>query len=154
MLSNHAQPAQWGLPDPDSQSEFYQDVATKRAIAWVIDMILISLLVGLVVLFTVGIGLFFLGFLMLVVSFLYRFLSLASGSATPGMRLVAIELRTHHGARLDRASAFLHTVGYLASVSFVLPQIISIWLMATSGRGQGLSDMVLGTAALNRGARR
>ena len=154
MLSSRRQSELWGLPDPDMQSEFYQDVSTKRAFAWVIDMILISLLVGIAVLFTVGIGLFFLGFLMFTVSFLYRFASLASSSATPGMRLVAIELRTHRGSRFDSTTALLHTLGYLASVSFVFPQILSILLMATSPRGQGLTDMLLGSAAVNKGARR
>ncbi len=144
----------WGLPDPDTQAEFYADVATKRAFAWVIDMVLISLLVALVVLFTVGIGLFFLGFLMLLISFAYRFISLANTSATPGMRIVAIELRTHRGERFTSGTALLHTLGYLGSISFGLPQIVSVLLVATSKRGQGLTDMVLGTAAVNRGARR
>ncbi len=149
-----ASSAPWGLPDPDTQAEFYRDVAGKRAIAWVIDAILIALLVGVLVLFTVGFALFFVGFVAMVVSFTYRFLSLANGSATPGMRLVAIELRNHRGERFDTAMALLHTLGYLVSVSFVLPQVISILLMATSKRGQGLSDLLLGSAAVNRGARR
>ena len=34
-----------------------------------------------------------------------------------------------------------------------MPQIISIVLMLTSPRAQGLSDHVLGTAAVNRAAR-
>ena len=154
MTANTARSALWGLPDPDTQREFYQDVASKRAFAWVIDVILISLLVGVFVLFTVGFALFFVGFMVMIVSFTYRFLTLANGSATPGMRLVAIELRNHRGERFDTVTALLHTLGYLVSVSFVFPQAISILLMATSKRGQGLTDMVLGSAAVNRGARR
>ena len=154
MYSRQMREPLWGLPDPDSQGEFYQDVATKRAFAWVIDMVAITLISLMVVIFTVGIGLFFFGLITFVVSFLYRFISISSASATPGMRLMAIELRNYRGERFDTATALLHTLGYLVSVAFVFPQILSIILMATSRRGQGLSDMVLGTAALNRGARR
>lgn len=153
MYSRQAHEPLWGLPDPDRQREFYQDVASKRAFAWLVDMILISVISLIVVIFTFGIGLFFYGIIALIVSFLYRFLTIASTSATPGMRLMAIELRNFRGERLDSTTALLHTLGYLSSVAFVFPQIVSIVLMATSRRGQGLSDMVLGTAALNRRAR-
>ena len=146
-------PPDSGLPDPVWQAEFYRDVPVKRAVAWVIDSLLIALIVVLVVIFTVGIGLFFIGFFYLVIGFAYRAISLASASATPGMRISAIEIRNHRGEKLDAATAFLHTLGYILSVSFVLPQLISIFLMATTPRGQGLSDMLLGTAAINRAAR-
>ena len=143
----------WGLPDPVLQPEFYRDVPGKRAIAWFIDALLISLVVGIVVVFTVGIGLFFIGFLFLMIGFAYRVITIAGASATPGMRLMAIELRTGRGERFDLPMAFLHTLGYSLSVSFVFPQILSIILMATTPRGQGLTDLVLGTTAINRTAR-
>ena len=143
----------WGLPDPLDQPEFYADVPIKRGVAWVIDVILISLMVGILVLVTAGIGLFFIGFLYILVGFSYRVLSLAGGSATLGMHLVAIELRRHDGTRFDMGIAILHTLGYMLSTSFVLPQLASIALMLTTPRGQGLTDMVLGTAAINRSAR-
>jgi hypothetical protein len=37
-------------------------------------------------------------------------------------------------------------------MAFVVPQIISVILMLTGARAQGLSDLVLGTAAINRRA--
>ena len=149
----HMSDALWGLPDPISQAEFYADVPTKRAIAWVIDTLLILAIVILLSLLTVGIGFFFFGFLLLAVGFIYRTVTLANSSATPGMRLTAIEFRTHRGERLDLPMAVLHTLGFTVSVAMVLPQIASIILMLTTPRGQGLSDMVLGTAAVNRNAR-
>ena len=57
------------------------------------------------------------------------------------------------GAQLDLGKAFLHTLGYTVSWAVAPLQLISIVLMATSNRGQGLTDMVMGTAALNRKAR-
>lgn len=149
MYASHTR---WGLPDPERKPEFYADVATKRFMAWIVDTILITLLCLLIIPFTAFTALFFLPLLYLVVGFVYRTVSLASRSATPGMRLMAVELRAGDGSRLDLPMAALHTLGYTVSVSMVLPQIVSIVLMLTSPRGQGLSDMVLGTAALNRAA--
>lgn len=50
--------------------------------------------------------------------------------------------------------AALHTLGYTISVSMVFPQAIPIILMLTPARSQGLTDIVLGTTALNRAAAR
>ena len=145
-------PPLWGLPDPDTQGEFYADVAVKRAVAWIMDTILVSVLTGLVAIFTVGIGLFFLPVIFLVIGFLYRVITIASKSATWGMRLASIEFRTHRGERFTTGLAFVHTLAFYVSMSFVFPQIISVILMMTGARAQGLSDMVLGTTAINRDA--
>lgn len=141
-----------GLPDPDYQAEFYADVPVKRLIAWVADATLIFLAALAISLFTVGIGFFFFGFLTLTIAFIYRSVSLANRSATLGMRLAAIELRNRHGQRFDLPTAMLHTLIYQLSVSMVAPQVISIVLMATTPRAQGLGDLLLGTAAVNRAA--
>jgi len=143
----------WGLPDPDTQSEFYADVPVKRFIAWIVDAVIIFATALLISLLTIGIGFFFFGFLVIAIAFVYRTVSLANRSATLGMRLAAIELRNHRGERFDLPTAALHTLGYQVSMSMVVPQIISIVLMLTSARAQGLTDHALGTAALNMTAR-
>ena len=142
------------LADPVTQPQFYKDVASKRLIAWVIDTVLIVLIAAIIVPFTAFVAAFFFLGLVAVVSFIYRTITLASGSATLGMRLMAIEIRDASGARLDLSGAFLHTLGYTISWAVTPLQLISIVLMATSNRGQGLSDLVMGSAALNRRARR
>jgi uncharacterized RDD family membrane protein YckC len=141
------------LPDPDHQAQFYADVPLKRALAWCVDAILIALVTVVVVLFTLFLGLFFLSVLYMTISFLYRTISLARNSATPGMRLMAIEFRDRTGARFDLGTAFLHTLGYTLTISTVLPQLLSMGLMLTTPRGQGLTDLVLGTVAINKPAR-
>jgi uncharacterized RDD family membrane protein YckC len=141
------------LPDPDYQAEFYADVPLKRGLAWVVDMILIAILTVVIVPFTAFTALFFLPLLFLIVSFSYRVISLARRSATPGMRLMAIEFRDRAGRRFDLPTAFLHTLGYTLTIATLLPQLLSIALMLTGARGQGLSDLVLGTVAINRPAR-
>ncbi|MGR3660875.1 MAG: RDD family protein [Paracoccaceae bacterium] len=143
---------QWGLPDPRNNSEFYADVVTKRFFAFLIDSALIILITIVIIPFTAFTALFFLGFLGLAVSLIYRIVSLASRSATPGMRLMSIEFRDNHGERMTLGLAAIHTIFFTISMSMVFPQVVSIILMLTSSRGQGLSDMVLGTVAINRAA--
>lgn len=139
-------------PDPDVQPQFYDGVPTKRLLAWVVDILVIAALTVLAVPFTAFIGLFFLPLLFMVLSFAYRVVTLTRGSATWGMRLTAIEFRTASGEKFDLGMAFAHTFGL--TLSFLLPllQVISIVLMLTSARAQGLSDHVLGTVAINRRA--
>jgi len=142
----------WGLPDPELRPEFYADVPTKRAIAWVADTVLVTLICVVIVPFTAFTALFFLPALFLTVGLIYRIATIAGGSATPGMRLVALEFRTHDGQRFGPALAAVHTVLFTVSMSMVFPQVISVILMLTGARAQGLSDLLLGTAAVNRAA--
>lgn len=143
----------YALPDPKTQPEFYADVPVKRLVAWVIDMVLIAILCVLILPFTAFTGIFFFPFLILVVGFLYRVVTLANGSATIGMRFVGLEFRTQHGERFELGHAFLHTLGYSVSLSFGVLQVISIVLMLTTSRAQGLTDHVMGTVAINKAAR-
>ncbi|MEZ5676677.1 RDD family protein [Thalassovita litoralis] len=143
----------WHLPDPQTQPEFYEDVAMKRLIAFVLDTVLIALITVLVVPFTAFTGLFFFPFLMAAVGFVYRVITIANGSATLGMRLMAIEFRNASGARFDLGQAFLHTVGLNLSFAIMPLQLVSVVLMATTERGQGLTDHVMGSVAINRPAR-
>ena len=143
----------WHLPDPQTQPECYEDVAMKRLIAFVLDTVLIALITVLVVPFTAFTGLFFFPLLMAAVGFVYRVITIANGSATLGMRLMAIEFRNASGARFDLGQAFLHTVGLNLSFAIMPLQLVSVVLMATTERGQGLTDHVMGSVAINRPAR-
>lgn len=138
------------LPDPDTYPGFYDGISTKRLFAWVIDSLLIALICVVILPFTAFTALFFFPLLMLVVGFFYRASTLAGGSATWGMRVMSMELRNSDDRPLDGAQALLHTLGYTISVAFMPLQVISVILMATSRSRQGLTDLVLGTAALNR----
>jgi len=142
----------WHLPDPDTQPEFYADVPTKRLIAFVVDTLVIVVICLAILPFTAFTGLLFFPVLMLVVGFVYRVVTLAQSSATWGMRLTAIEFRDASGARFDLGLALAHTFGFTLSFSLTILQVISIVLMLTQPRRQGLSDLVLGTVAVNRRA--
>ena len=138
------------LPDPERHAAFYDGVALKRALAWIVDTIFVTLIVALVTLFTAFTALFILPVLWLTVGFIYRWVTISGRSATWGMRLVGIEFLDRTGMRFDAATAFAHTMGYSLSMAFVLPQVISVGLMCMSRRGQGLTDMLLGSVAVNR----
>jgi len=138
------------LPDPFEYPELYEGVPMKRLLAWVLDTVAIVGICLVILPFTAFIALFFFPFLLFVVSFAYRVISLANKSATPGMRLMAIELRDGQDQPFDFSHALLHTLGYVLSTVVFLVQLVSMIFMASSARGQGLSDMVLNTTALNK----
>ena len=142
----------WHTPDPVTQPEFYADVPTKRLIAWGIDTVVILLICVVILPFTAFTGILFFPVLMLVIGFAYRVITLSRRSATWGMRLMAIEFRTARGALFDLPMAFAHTLGFSLSCILALVQLGSIVLMLTTARGQGLTDHVLGTVAVNRRA--
>ncbi len=138
------------LPDPDYHPDFYQMVLPKRLLAWVIDSILIFALTALTVVLTAFVGLFIWPLLYLTIGFAYRTVTIANGSATPGMLFAGIELRDLAGGRLDAGQAMLHTGAYTLSLAVPILQIVSILMMMTSARGQGLGDALLGTVMVNR----
>ncbi|MCE8418768.1 RDD family protein [Rhodovulum sulfidophilum] len=142
----------WGLPDPALQPDFYAGLPSKRLAAWVVDVVLILVISLLALPFTAFTALFFLPLFFTLVGFAYRTVTLARGSATWGMRIMAIEIRTARGDKLDLSTAALHTLAYSACITFVLPQVASVILMLTGARAQGLPDFILGTAAINRPA--
>ncbi len=142
----------WHIPDPLTQPEFYDDIPTKRAIAWVVDSLIVLVLCLLILPFTAFTGLFFFPLLWLCVGFVYRSATIARGSATWGMALTAIEFRARDGARLDSSIALLHTAGYSFSILFFPLQFASILAILTTQRRQSLVDMTLGTVAINRRA--
>jgi len=139
-------------PDPIHQPEFYDSVPSKRLLAWVIDTAVIVVLTIGVAFLTFGLGFFvFLG-LMVMVGLAYRVVTLANSSATWGMKVAAIELRDAQGDRFNLTLAVLHTLGFYISFSALPIQVISIVLMLTTERKQGLTDMLLGTFAINKAA--
>ena len=138
------------LPDPALRPDYYESVPAKRLMAWLVDLALVAIASALLLPFTAFIGIFFFPVMMAAVGFFYRWSTLAGGSATLGMRLMGIELREADGHRLSNGTALAHTLGYMVSMAIPVLQLISIILMLVTDRKQGLTDHVLGTAALNR----
>ncbi|RYG90834.1 RDD family protein [Loktanella sp. IMCC34160] len=145
--------ASLGLPDPAHQPEVYAGVLSKRLIAWIVDATIVAILAGLALPFTAFVGVLFFPAMMLVIGFFYRWWTIAGTGATWGMRLMAVELRNTNRQKLDSGEAFLHTLGFTVSITVAPLQLVSIVLMLLSDRRQGLTDMVMNTAMVNRLAR-
>jgi uncharacterized RDD family membrane protein YckC len=145
-----------GLPDPELDGQFYDGVAARRFVAWVVDVLVVlaigvplALLFGLV---TLGIGLALFPVVVGATGFLYRTGTLAGGSATWGMRLVGIEFRRGDGTRFDGMTAFLHTLITAATMGFVVLQVVSCATILATRHRQSVADIVLATTAINRPA--
>ena len=137
------------LPDPQTHAEFYADVPTKRLLAWLVDVVIVAFLALLLSALTLFTALLIFPAFYAVVSFLYRWVGLSRNSATIGMRLFSVELRTADGNVFDASTAFLHTAGYFLSVAIFPAQLVSVVLMLLTEKRQGLTDLVLGTAMVN-----
>ena len=139
-----------GLPDPEADAQFYNGVPAKRLVAFIIDVVLVW---GAAILFsvlTLGIGFLILGFLIAVIDLIYRTLTIGSNSATFGMSLMGIELRTFNGGRFSMVHALIHTLLFYAMLAFVVVQLISVIMMGGTRYGRGLHDFILGSAMINR----
>lgn len=141
------------LPNPDRRPDFYAGVPARRAIAFVIDSVAALILTVFALPFTLFAGVLFFPMLWLAISFFYRWISIALFSATPGMLFCGVELREADGLPMRSGTGFWHTMGYTISMAVFPLQLISVALMLTTARKQGLSDHLLGTAAINRPAR-
>jgi uncharacterized RDD family membrane protein YckC len=144
--------ASLGLPDPTTSPAFYQGVSIKRAAAWLIDTVMIAIVSALILPFTLFLGIFIFPLMMLVTGFFYRWFTLTSGSSTWGMRMMAIQIRDKDGMKLSSETALMHTLGFSISIVVAPLQLVSIAMMLLTARGQGLTDHLLGTTAINRPA--
>ncbi len=141
---------QISLPDPIKQPEFFEGVPFKRFVAWMVDLAFIGVIAAVIATLPLFIGWFFIGFIFFAVQLVYCITSITRQSATPGMWLMNIELRGREGHPLEGGEAALHTITFLVSMMFVVPQIITLALILVSPRGQGLHDMLLGAIVINK----
>jgi uncharacterized RDD family membrane protein YckC len=145
-----------GLPDPDVDPQFYEGVPMRRLAAWLVDLVVVLVMgVPLALLFgllTLGFGFALFPAIVGGVAFLYRTLTLASGSATWGMRFTGLEFRRHDGTRFDLLFALLHTGISTVCLGVVVLQVISCGTILWTRYRQSIPDIILGTTAINRPA--
>ncbi|MGA2055762.1 MAG: RDD family protein [Bradyrhizobium sp.] len=148
--------------DPDLEPELFRGVLTRRVFAFLIDLIVLSVPVILGYIFiavfgliTLGLGwvLFWLAWPASVVwAIVYYGASLGGPhSATVGMRVMDLELRTFYGAPGYFVLGAMHAVLFWVSVSFLTPFVVLVGLF--NGRRRLLHDIVLGTVVINTSVR-
>jgi len=139
-----------------SDPAYASDIVFKRILAHIVDgAILLAVMAPLGFLMVVtAVATFGLLIVPFAVAFLaLRFLyyvgfTAGSRSATPGMRMLGIELRTPDGGRPDLLQAFLRLVTYYVLVGVLSPLILLAAFFNAQRRA--LHDMVSETVVVNR----
>jgi uncharacterized RDD family membrane protein YckC len=143
--------------DATRDADLFDGILSKRIVAFVIDAVLIvalmvpaALVVGIFGLVTLGIGWLLFSPLFAIVALGYVALTLGgTGSATVGMHVVGIEIRTWSGQKMFPLLAILHALIFWISISVLTPLILLVGLF--TARRQLLHDLLLGVVALNSG---
>jgi uncharacterized RDD family membrane protein YckC len=148
--------------DPELEPELFRGVLTRRVVAFLIDLVVLSVPVILGYIFiavfgllTLGLGwvLFWLAWPASVIwAIVYYGASLGGPhSATVGMRVMDLELRTWYGAPGYFVLGAMHAVLFWVSISFLSPLVVLVGLFNT--RRRLLHDFVLGTVIINNAVR-
>jgi len=144
--------------DPATNPELFDGVLSRRVIAFLIDVVIIALPMMFIALFilvfgfvTFGLGwaLFFLFYPIGVIwALLYYGLTLGGAhSATIGMRVMDIEMRTWYGAPAYFILGAVHAVIFWISVSVLTPLILLVGFF--NDRRRLLHDILLGAVVVN-----
>jgi uncharacterized RDD family membrane protein YckC len=144
--------------DPMEQPELFRGVLGRRFFAFLIDLVILGVPVLLGVIFIALFGLLTLGLgwmlfwlvspLSAIWAIVYYGLSLGGPhSATAGMRVMDLQLRTFSGEPGYFLLGAAHAVLYWISVSVLTPFIVLVGLF--NRRKQLLHDLVLGTVIIN-----
>ena len=148
--------------DPNLQPELFRGVLTRRIFAFLIDFVVLSIPVILGYVFiavfgvlTLGLGwvLFWLAWPASVVWAIVYYGSSIGGvhSATIGMRVMDLELRTWYGAPGYFLLGAMHAVLFWVSISFLTPLVLLLGVF--NGRRRLLHDVILGTVVINSSVR-
>lgn len=152
----HAHDSRTMAFDPAARPELYYGVRTRRVFAFLVDasivfllMILASVVVAVLGLFTFGLGWLLFPLIWPFVAILYTMFTLGGPrSATPGMRFTGVEMRTWYGAPMYPVLALAHAIGFWLSVTFLTPFILLVSLFEP--RKRLLHDILLGTIVIRR----
>jgi uncharacterized RDD family membrane protein YckC len=148
--------------DPSVQPELFRGVLTRRFFAFLIDLVVLSIPVILAVVFIAVFGVVTLGLgwalfwlvspASIIWALVYYGASLGGPhSATIGMRMMDLEMRTWYGAPAYFVLGAMHAVVFWVSVSFLTPAVVLVGLF--NGRRRLLHDIILGTVVINRSVR-
>jgi uncharacterized RDD family membrane protein YckC len=148
--------------DPAVSPELFEGVLVRRAVAFCIDVFIIGVPVVLLGMFifvfgliTLGLG-WFLFWLLPPVSVIWALLYYgmtfgSPASATIGMRVMDLEMRTWYGAPAYFVLGAVHAIVFWVTVSVLTPFILLIGFF--NRRRRLLHDMLVGTVVINNDAR-
>jgi uncharacterized RDD family membrane protein YckC len=148
--------------DPVTQPELFDGVLARRVVAFVIDVMLITipLVLAAMFIFAFGIVTFGLGWALywlmppatVIWAIVYFGVTLGSpASATIGMRVMDLEMRTWYGTPAYFVLGAVHAIAFWISVSALSPFILLVCFF--NERRRLLHDIVLGTVVINNARR-
>ena len=148
--------------DPALAPELFEGVLARRVVAFVIDFLIIAVPVLLAAMFIFAFGIITLGLgfalywllppaTVIWALFYYGITVGSPASATLGMRLMDLEMRTWYGAPAYFLLGAVHAIAFWMTVSFFTPFILLIAFF--NERGRLLHDMLLGTVVINDASR-
>jgi uncharacterized RDD family membrane protein YckC len=165
-----SEPHRMGLPfevkphayDPAANPELFEDVLARRLVAFVIDLVILAIPVALAAMFifaagviTLGLGFFLYALLPPAIIFwalAYYGITLGSPrSATIGMRVMDLEMRTWYGTPAYFVLGAVHAVVFWISVSALSPLVLLICFF--NERRRALHDILLGAVIINNETR-
>jgi uncharacterized RDD family membrane protein YckC len=148
--------------DPAANPELFDGVPARRIIAFLIDLFILAVPLIFLGIFFFAIGIFTLGIgfalygLMPIISTIWALAYYGTTlggprSATIGMRVMDIEMRTWYGAPAYFVLGAVHAIAFWVSVSVLTPLILIVCFF--NGRRRLLHDMVVGTIVINNETR-
>jgi uncharacterized RDD family membrane protein YckC len=152
--------------DPLTAPELFEGVLARRLIAFVIDLTIIVIPVVIAGIFmaaatiaTLGLAVFFFAFLsplywpLIVIWALcyYGYTFGSPASATIGMRVMDLEMRTWYGAPAYFVLGSAHALLFWLTTSFLTPFVLLVGFF--NQRKRLLHDMIVGTVVINNAAR-
>ena len=148
--------------DPVTNPELFEGVLARRVVAFAIDFTIIVLPVCLAYIFTFAFTIVTLGlgavlFWLLppatvIWALVYFGVTLGGArSATIGMRVMDLEMRTWYGAPAYFVLGAVHAIAFWFTVSFFTPFILLVAFF--NERRRLLHDIMLGTVIINNPAR-
>ena len=148
--------------DPDSNPELFEGVLARRVVAFVIDFFAIAVPVVLAAMFIFAFGIVTLGLgwtlywllppASVIWAIVYFGVTLGDErSATLGMRVMDLEMRTWYGAPAYFVLGAVHAIGVWFTVSFFTPFILLVAFF--NRRKRLLHDILLGTVVINNAER-
>jgi uncharacterized RDD family membrane protein YckC len=144
--------------DPASMPELFEGVLARRIIAFFIDAVVLAIPVVLAAMFVFLLGLVTFGIgwalfwllkpaAVLWALFYYGVTLGSTASATIGMRVMDIELRTWYGAPAYFVLGTVRAILFWASVSLLTPLVLLVGFF--NDRQRLLHDILAGTVVIN-----
>jgi len=148
--------------DPTMQPELFDGVLARRVIAFIIDFFIIAVPVVFAAMFIFAFGIITLGLgfalywllspATVVWALAYYGVTLGGpASATIGMRVMDLEMRTWYGAPAYFVLGAVHAIVFWLSISALTPFVLLVAFF--NPRGRLLHDILLGTVIINNPAR-